>query len=52
MSRIVIFVPCMNESPLGEWLASICSVSVDDIPNDVSEFSCPSSRFHKGDGMV
>ena len=36
MSMIVIFVPCMNKSLIGKRLASLCSVSVDDVPNGVS----------------
>ena len=36
MFMIVIFVPCMNESLLGQRLASVCSVSVDVVPNGVS----------------
>ena len=34
---IVIFVQCINKSLFGERLASICSVSVNDVPNSVSE---------------
>ena len=36
VSMIVIFVPCMNESPIGKRLASICSVSAEDVPDGVS----------------
>ena len=35
MSMIVIFMPCMNKS-IGKMLASVCSVSAKDVPNDVS----------------
>ena len=30
---IVIFVSCMNKSQFGKRLASVCHVSVDDVPN-------------------
>ena len=33
---IVIFVPCMNKSPIGKRLASVCSVSIDDVPSGIS----------------
>ena len=36
MSLIVIFVPCMNKCPIEKRLASVCSVSVDNVPNSVS----------------
>ena len=37
ISMIVMFVPCMNKSPTGKRLASICSVSVEDVSYGVSE---------------
>ena len=36
MSMFVIFVPCMNKSPIGRRLASIYSVSAEDVPNGAS----------------
>ena len=38
MSLIVIFVPCINKSPTGKGLASVCSVSFDDVSNCFLEF--------------
>ena len=35
MSMIAIIVPYMNKSPIGKRQASICSVSVNDVPNVV-----------------
>ena len=36
ISIIVIFVSSMNKSLFGKRLASVCSVSVDNVPNVVS----------------
>ena len=36
VSMIVIFVLCINKSPIGKRLTSICSVSIKDVPNGVS----------------
>ena len=36
MSMIVMYVPCINKSPIGKRLASICSVSAEDVPSGVS----------------
>ena len=36
MLMIVMFVPCMNKSPKGKRLASMCSVSAEDVLNGVS----------------